>query len=308
MNKIFCLTFLVIAFFLSGCFEEKPTKKIDFSHRENISIKPQENVVTYAYLPQFSHSVSYERHHQLIKYLREKTGLNIRQVFPNTFDDHVRMVGMGKIDISFSNPFVYVKIAYLYHAQAFARVVEKYGAKNFRGKIICRADNRQIIKIEDCKGKKWIAVDPFSAAGYLYPLAHFIEHGINISDFAEIAFAPGPGGKQEKVIISVYSGRYDVGSIREGAMDVVADKIDINKIKVINYTRWYPGWVYSARRDLNPVIVKKIKKALLSLNFEDSRDRIILEKADIRAIIPSEDSDFDSIRRLFAKIGGSFCE
>ena len=91
-------------------------------------------------------------------------------------------------------------------------------------------------------------------------------------------------------------------------LDVVADKIDINKIKVINYTRWYPGWVYSARRDLNPVIVKKIKKALLSLNFEDSRDRIILEKADIRAIIPSEDSDFDSIRRLFAKIGGSFCE
>ena len=130
--RIKSFVFLVIAFFLSGCFEEKPTKKIDFSHRENISIKPQENVVTYAYLPQFSHSVSYERHHQLIKYLREKTGLNIRQVFPNTFDDHVRMVGMGKIDISFSNPFVYVKIAYLYHAQAFARVVEKYGAKNAR--------------------------------------------------------------------------------------------------------------------------------------------------------------------------------
>ena len=37
--------------------------------------------------------------------------MNIKQVFPDTFDEHMRMVGQGKIDISFSNPFVYVGLA-----------------------------------------------------------------------------------------------------------------------------------------------------------------------------------------------------
>ena len=55
------------------------------------------------------------------------TGLTVRQVFPDTFDEHVNMVGRGEIDISFSNPFVYVKIADRYGARAFARVVETAG-------------------------------------------------------------------------------------------------------------------------------------------------------------------------------------
>jgi phosphonate transport system substrate-binding protein len=41
-------------------------------------------------------------------------------------------------------------------------------------------------------------VDPTSAGGYLYALGEFYDHGIRREDFAEIAFAPGPGAKQER--------------------------------------------------------------------------------------------------------------
>ena len=294
--------FLCFSLFQS-CDREEPAKKVDLTKKEQLSVRQEENVVTYAYLPQYSHTVSYQRHHPLVEFLSQQTGLNIKQIFPDTFDEHMKMVGQGKIDISYSNPFIYLKIAHRYAARAFARTLEIYGQENFRGQIICRADNLRIQGIADCRGKRWIAVDPTSAGGYLYPLGHFLEHGLKKEDFSEIAFTPGPGGKQEKVVLAVYAGKYDIGTIREGTLTVVADKIDINEIRVIAHTRWYPGWVYAARSDLKTEIVEKIKNALLKLDYNQTKHKRMLDAADIVGFIPSEDEDFDPVRELAARIG-----
>jgi phosphonate transport system substrate-binding protein len=292
---------LVAGLFLAGCGEEEPAKKIDLSQREEVTVYRPENAITYAYLPQYTHTVSYERHHLVIDYLSQTTGLTIRQVFPDTFDEHMNMVGRGLIDLTFSNPFIYVKIADRYGARAFARIVEPLGKENFRGQIICRADNPNIKTLADLKGKRLIAVDPTSAGGFLYPWSWVLENGLRKEDFAEITFAPGPGGKQEKVVMAVYSGKYDVGMIREGTLKILADKIDLKQIRVLAYSRWYPGWVYAARRGLDPALVEKIKKALLALNINNPEQKAILENAGFVAIIPAKDEDFNPVRRL-AKI------
>ena len=308
MLKIFWSAILICLLLAIGCSQEEPATRVDLSKKEQIGQREETNVITYAYLPQYSHTVSYQRHHLLVEYLRKETGLNIRQVFPETFDKHMKMVGQRKIDISYSNPFVYVKIAHRYGAQAFARVVESYGQENFRGQIICRADNRLINGIADCRGKRWIAVSPYASGGYLYPLGYFIEHGLNKSDFSVVDFAPGPGAQQEKVVLAVYAGKYDIGTIREGTLKVVADRIDINEIRVLANTRWYPGWVYAARADLEPEIVQETKKAFLKLDYKQSEHRKILKAADITGIIASEDRDFDPVRELAAHLGVSLDE
>ncbi|MEJ2069866.1 MAG: phosphate/phosphite/phosphonate ABC transporter substrate-binding protein [Syntrophobacterales bacterium] len=292
------LAFLVAIFVLAGCGEEEPVKKIDLSKREEVTVYRPENAITYAYLPQYTHTVSYERHHLVIDYLSKTTGLTIRQVFPDTFDEHMHMVGRGLIDLTFSNPFIYVKIADRYGARAFARVVEERGKENFRGQIICRADNPNIKTLADLKGKRLIAVDPTSAGGFLYPWSLVLENGLRKQDFAEITFAPGPGGKQEKVVMAVYSGKYDVGMIREGTLKILGDKIDLKQIRILAYSRWYPGWVYAARSGLDPAIVAKIKKALLALNINNPEHKAILEKAGFIGVISAQDSDFDPVRQL----------
>ena len=81
-----------------------------------------------------------------------------------------------------------------------------------------------------------------------------------------------------------------------------AVKIDIKKIRGLGLTKWYPGWVYAARRDLDPVIVEQIKNAMLELNYEMPRDRKILAAADMTAIISSFDSDYTAVRDLFVNI------
>lgn len=298
------LFFLLALFgaFTFGCGEQEPVKKVDLTERQEITVLRPERGITYAYLPQYAHSVSYERHHLVMEYLTRTTGLQVQQVFPDTFDEHMNMVGRGLIDITFSNPFIYVKIAERYGAKAFARIVEAVGKENFRGQIICRADNDKIKTLADLKGKRFIAVDPTSAGGYLYPWSMILEHGLRKTDFAEIAFAPGPGGKQEKVVMAVYSGKYDAGAIREGTLDILAGKIDLSQIRILAQTPWYPGWVYAARKDLDPDKLEKIKRALLALDINNPAHKPILEKAGFVAIIPAKDSDFDRVRQLAAMV------
>lgn len=293
--------FLVVLLALGGCSDEDVTR-VDMSKREQTSVAKDKTRITYAYLPQYSHTISYRRHRLLVEYLREATGLPLHQIFPDTFDDHLKMVERGEIDISFSNPFVYIQIAE-FGGRAFARIVEPDGNPDFRGQIIVNADNDAIRRIEDCRGKRWIAVDPSSAGGFLFPLGLFADHGLHKTDFSEIAFAPGPGGKQEKVVLAVYAGAYDIGSIREGTLSVLDGKIDVEKIRVLAQTRAYPGWVFASRKGLDPEIVEKISAAMYTLDIRLPEHAAILDRARVSGIIPARDSDYDPIRELAQKLG-----
>ena len=293
---------LVLGPALSGCGEDEPAVRVDLSKRADLAAPKQAETITYAYLPQYSHTVSFQRHRLLLEYLRQATGLPLTQVFPDTFDEHIKMVERGEIDISFSNPFVYIQLAQS-GAQAFARTVEPSGQPDFRGQVICRADNQLIRSLDDVRGKRWIAVDPGSAGGYLFPLGLFVANGIDPADFAEIAFAPGPGGKQEKVVLAVYAGTFDVGTIRQGTLDILKDKIDLDAIRVLAETPAYPGWVYAARAGLEPEVVDRVAKAMFALDSEDPEQAEILDLAGMRAIIPAEDADYDPVRELAVTLG-----
>ena len=265
-KRVFLIILMTSLLFFS-CRENEEPVKVSLDKRQEITFRPQAPAITYAYLPQYSHTESFQRHNRLVEYLSEQTGLPMRQVFPDTFDNYISMFGQGKIDISFSNPFIYVKLANRYGARAMARIVEADGRAEFRGQIIARKDNKDIQTLEDCRGKSWVAVDPSSAGGYLFALGHFVDHGFTLSDFKEVIFA---GGRQENVIFGVYAGLHDIGSIREGSLSVVQDKIDINQIKVVDSSRRYPGWVYAYSPRLSEEVVDRIRAAMLQLDYENN--------------------------------------
>lgn len=292
---------LFVLSILPACTDNEPVVKVDMTRVESAAPLGPTAAITYAYLPQYSHSVSFERHRRLLEYLRHKTGLSLRQVFPNTFAEHIKMVERGEIDISFTNPFVYISLSTL-GSEAFARIVEPDGGANFQGQVIVRADNPDIKRLEDCRGKRIIAVDPNSAGGFLYPMGLFFEHGITRRDFQELAFATGAGGRQEAVVLARYTGAFDVGTIRKGTLDVVRDKIDLEQIRVLAESRPYPGWVYSVRKGFDPASTEKIARALQDLSMSRRDDAVILGAAGMIGIIPARDEDYDSIRELAMRL------
>jgi phosphonate transport system substrate-binding protein len=101
----------------------------------------------------------------------------------------------------------------------------------------------------------------------------------------------------------VYLGQADIGSIREGTLELVKNRVDLTAIRILDQTRAFPSWVYAVRKDLESEVEDKIKKALLELNPENADHRKILQKAHFEAVIPAQDTDFDAIRRLLEKIG-----
>ena len=292
-----CAVLIVCA----ACSEQEPTRRVDLSKRQETAAPALAAGITYAYLPQYSHTTSYQRHHLLVEYLAKATGLPIRQVFPNTFDEHMKMVAQGQIDISFTNPFAYIKLSEQ-GARCFARSMEVSGKPEFRGQIICRSDNRAIRTLADCRGKRWIAVDPHSAGGFLFALGQFYDLGLKRRDFQQIAFAPGPGGKQENVVLAVLAGTYDFGTIREGTLDVLKGRIDLDQIRVLARTRAYPGWLFAARKGLDERVVEKIALAMFALDPTNPEHAAILETAGLKGIIPAQDRDFDPVRELVHKL------
>jgi len=297
--RVFAL--LVVACLLGACSNDEDIVTVSLDKRKELSYRAQLPAITYAYLPQYSHTESFKRHQQLIEYLARRTGLPIRQVFPDTFAHHVSMFGEGKIDISFSNPFIYVKLANRYGAKAMTRIIEQDGKAEFRGQIIARKDNENINTLSDCRNKSWVAVDPSSAGGYLFVLGEFVDHGFTLKDFSEVVFS---GGRQENVILGVHAGLHDFGSIREGSLKVVEDKIDINQIKVIANSRKYPGWVYAHSPKMAPEVVEKTRGVMLELDYDHNQEhKKILEAAHFIGFVPSDDKDFDPVRELSRKAG-----
>lgn len=293
---------LLLLICLSACTDNESVVRVDLSKVESMSPPGAVAAITYAYLPQYSHSVSFQRHRRLLEYLRHKTGLSLRQIFPNTFAEHIKMVERGEIDISFTNPFVYISLARM-GSEAFARIVEPDSGADFQGQVIVRADNPDIGSLQDCRGKRLIAVDPNSAGGFLYPIGLFYDHGIRREDFQEVAFATGSGGRQEAVVLAVYTGAFDVGTIRKGTLDVVRDKIDLDQIRVLAESRPYPGWVYSVRKGFDPALKGRIAKALLDLDMKRPSDAEILSAAGMIDIIPARDEDYEPIRELVRRLG-----
>ena len=298
-RKTIIFLLLTITLCIFSCRESEKPVNVSLDKRQEIPFRQISPAITYAYLPQYSNTESFQRHHKLVEYLSEQTGLPIRQVFPDTFDNHISMFGQGKIDISFSNPFIYVKLANRYEAKAMARIVEADGRAEFRGQIIARKDNEDIQSIEDCRGKSWVAVDPSSAGGYLFPLGLFIDHDLSLDAFREVVFADG---RQENVILGVYAGLHDIGTIREGSLGVVKDKIDIDKIKVIDSSSWYPGWVYAYSPRLSQEVADRIRDAMLKLDYNNPQHRQILDAAKFIGFVPSDDRDFDQVRELSKKV------
>ena len=94
-----------------------------------------------------------------------------------------------------------------------------------------------------------------------------------------------------------------MGSIREGTLSVVSDKIDVKKIRVLTHTPWYPGWLFAARADLDDDIVESIRRAFIKLDDTRPEHHRILSHAGFTGIISSTDRDYDPVRTLVLQLG-----
>jgi len=248
--------------------------------------------VRFAVLPLYPATTIYRRYEPLMRYLSDKTGYEFKLVIPKDFEEFTQVVKSGRVDFSYQNPFVFAQIDRDYPIKALVSSIgrpdeETGGMESFRGVIITRKDS-PIKTVDDLKGKRVMIVSPKSAGGFLSQKIFLAQRGIRVERDLTIIDAK----RQEKVILGVYNGLADAGFVREAALQVLKDEIDMKNIHILATTSPLPNWPIAWTRKGNQALALKVRQLLI-----DFDDKNILKSSHIRGFRAANEQELEELKK-----------
>ncbi|GBD98340.1 tetrathionate sensor histidine kinase TtrS [bacterium BMS3Abin07] len=249
------------------------------------------NSVKVAILPLYSAITLFDRFDPLMRYLSKETGREFKLVIPRDFEDFFDIVRKGKVEYSYSNPYIYIQLADKGYIRAFTNTIKPPTGDIFRGIIITHRDS-DITALKQLKGKDIMIVSPRSAGGFLAQKLFLLENGIDVNRDLNII----DGKRQENVILNVYRKKVDAGFVRESALNVLKEEIDLGKIRVLARTPYIPNWPFAYTKKADPDVTARVRKSLVGL-----KDTRVLSAAQIEGFKKASDNDFDKLRKWIRK-------
>lgn len=220
------------------------------------------NPVRMLFVPSGEAQVILEGGQKIGQLLHKATGLYFKTAIATSYAAVIEAMGAGKADIGWLATFSYVLGKDKYDFDLMLIVV-RFGSPFYRGQIVVRADSG-IESLGDLKDKTFAYVDPASTSGHLYPKSLVLSQGYNPDKFfSKSVFA----GSHNAVILSVLKGEVAGGATYDDARAAVAKIYPevFDKLRVIAYTKDIPNDTVTARKDLDPVLKKRIKEGLMKI-------------------------------------------
>jgi len=224
----------------------------------------------------------------LAEYLQKESGLTIKTVLTENFQDYEKRIQSGEIAIAYSNPLVYARVDGRHEALAMA--IEEDGDR-FRGIVVTRPDS-PLKGLADLRGKNVMIVGKTSTGGYLSQKISLKEVGLDADKDLKLEVAAD--NKQENVLIAVSIGEVDAGFIRESAFHSADAYIAPNSVKVMAETAWMPNWALSVSRDMPAADKESLRAALLKLAKGDP----VLKAIEAQGFRAATDADYADMKGL----------
>lgn len=244
----------------------------------------------------------------LIQFLERETGYYFETAIPTSYIAVVEAFGTDRADIAIINSFSYLLAHEKYGANAVLRVIRTGNQAYYRGQIIVRTDSG-IERLEDLNGKSIAYVDASSASGYILPSALLRKKGVKPG---RETFAM----KHDNVVIMVYQKQVDAGAtFYSPPHPITGEPLDarsrvkkqypdvFEKIKILALTDSLPNDPVVFRKGMSPIMVEKIKNALLKFANSDEGKKIMPEIYSMEGLIETTDSDYDLLRKLIKEAG-----
>lgn len=249
--------------------------------------------IKFGTLPRLSAAELQTMYAPLVEYLSKETGEQISIVVPKSFEAFKDEVKAGRIDVGFANPLVYVELKNKVNVEPLVLSSEVKSGTRIRGIIIARKDSG-ITRIQDLQGKKISFMDKDSAAGYIFQLFLLSKAGLNAGkDFTVLPFAK----KHDNITMAVFNKTADAGGIREDELEKMRGKVDIDQLRIVGYTDYFPNWPVFAAPGLDKGTAAKIRAALLKLKPNDPQNEKILALARLTGFVPVSDKEYDDLRK-----------
>ena len=225
----------------------------------------------------------------LAEYLSQAIHTPVQVSVSKSYKSHMQQVGAEQFDLAFLGPAPYIQVTHTYGPKTILGRLQISGSPYFHGIIIARKDS-PVMHLKDLAGKKFAFGDPDSTMSHFVPRYMLAEAGVDISDLQEHAFL----GMHANVALGVIGGYYDAGGIMENTFDAYKDR----GIKILAKSPPIPEHLFVAAKHIPSGTVQALRQALYAL-----RDPNILSpiKPTLTGIVPTEDKDYDLLRRILKK-------
>ena len=221
---------------------------------------PAQTKLVMAFVPSGEARTILESGNTIAHLLEVATGYKFEAFVATSYAGVIEAMGAGRADIGWLNTFSYV-IAHQKYGAEVRLVTVRFGQPYYRAEIIALS-SAGINSLADLKGKRFAFVDPASTSGYLFPLAALKKAGYDPQKFfGQTVFA----GSHNNVVLAVYQGRADAGSVFEDARATVQKTMPdvMQKVKVVWKSDPIPNDTVSFRRELPAEVRDRVTKALL---------------------------------------------
>lgn len=198
------------------------------------------------------------------------------------FEEMRKAIDNQEVEFVLTNPATYIDLEVNHNATRIVTLINQRGegsTEKFGAVIFTRRDREDIKGIEDIRGRSIIGVHREAFGGWWMALGELKKYGINPDkDCSEVLFA---GGLQPSVVFAVRDGKADVGTVRTGILEQLAQKgdIDLTDFRILgrqddgfvlpHSTSLYPEWPFARLRNTPNSLAQKVTIALLKMEPDD---------------------------------------
>ncbi len=271
---------------------------VSLFYTPEVSGSDEKKTVYFGVIPKDNPRIAYEKYQLMIDYLSENTPYTFELILKKTYDDTVRALGNGEIDIAFLGPLTYLHARSEYKAVSILRSITEKGSPSYRSVIVTKSNN-SITHLSDLKNKDFAFASMKSTSGNLIPRFLLAEHGIHLRELKSY----NNFNYHDSVVKWVLKGVYDAGAVRES----VAEKYLPLGLKILSISGPIPTGPVVIGPRTPYAIVEEIKSTLLNLNKSEG-GKEILAKTDPEmrgGFIETSDLDYEHIRQMLNDIPNS---
>jgi len=267
------LAFIFVIFFL--------LQGLSYAEELTIGLIPEQNVFKQV-----------ERYKFLREYIERKAGMKIKFTVLPRYGNIIDRFKADKMDGAFFGSFTGAMAIEKLGVEPIARPVNLDGTSTYKGYIFVRKDSN-IKNIADMKGKRLVLVEKATTAGYVFPIAYFKKHGINIDAyFKEHYFA----GSHDAAINAVLEGKADIGCAKHSMFDRMerSNPGIKNKLLIIAESPEVPSNGLCVRKNLSAEVKKRLRDVLLGMD-KDAEGREVLKKFEAVRFVSTSKEDYKPV-------------
>lgn len=252
-------------------------------------------------IPELNVFKQVERHRPLAAYLSSRMGVEVKLKMLSRYGNILDSFSEGRMDAAFWGSFTGAMALEKLGVVPVARPVELDGTSTYTGLVFVRKDSG-IKSMGQLKGRSFAFVDRATTAGFLFPLALLRAQG-NV-DFSTYFSSHFFSGSHDAAILGVLNGDAAGGAAKNTIFKLLLkERPQVgNALSVIAESEPVPSNALGVRRDLDPVLITKLREVLLSMD-NDTEGRLVLADFGYSRFIVTSAEDYKPVFEMARKGG-----